>query len=169
MGIVIVQDDVLKYVNQQLADIFGYDVEELLEGPSGNYAKLIHPDDMEKVMLQASKKQRGETDVANTYEFRGVKKSGTSIWLELFSKTISLGGKPADFVTLINITERKLAQKSEAKLINEIQEQNKKLKDLDKAKDEMLNVLAHELRTPLVSILGFIELFSQDVSSNFSI
>jgi len=60
LAIQIIQDGVFKYVNQASADISGYSIEELTNWKSGEFAKLIHPDDREFVMNQALKKQKGE-------------------------------------------------------------------------------------------------------------
>ena len=119
MGIGILQNDVFKYVNKQFAKIYGYTVDELLSWPEWEYQKLTHPDDLSFAADQARKKQVGEKDVIKRYQFRGIKKSGETIWLEIFSKSISYEGHPADLVALIDVSEKKLAEQrlknSEAK------------------------------------------------------
>jgi len=114
MGIAILQDDVFKYVNQQFADIFGYSVDEILNWPENEYHKITHPEDLGFTMEQGRKKQLGEYDVINRYNFRGVKKTGEIIWLEIISHTFSYENKPAELISILNITERK---KTEKKLI----------------------------------------------------
>jgi len=162
MGIVILQEDVVKYANQKLAAIFGFTVEEILTWPSSHYFTVVHPDDEKLVRDQSRKKQVGNRDVMNHYQFRGNKKSGEPIFLEVYSKTILLNGKPADLAMLNDITAKKEAETTMTHLMGEIKEQNQKLKELDAAKDEMLEIVSHELRTPLVSILGFTELLSSN-------
>jgi len=119
MGIGILQNEVFKYVNKEFAKIYGYGVDELLSWPELEYQKLTHPDDLSFAADQARKKQLGKKDVINHYQFRGVKKSGEIIWLEIFSKTISYEGYLADLVALIDVSEKKLAvqklEDSEAK------------------------------------------------------
>jgi signal transduction histidine kinase len=129
------------------------------------YSILIHPEDKELVMKQSRKKQAGDKDVLIRYHFRGLKKSNKPIFLEVFAKTISLNGKPAELVMLNDITVRKIADEAMEKLMEEINQQNQKLKELDNAKDEMLEIISHELRTPLTSILGFVELLSTNDSN----
>jgi len=165
MGIAILQDDLLKYLNQKLADIFGYSYEEIKKWPAKAYINLIHLEDREKVVQQGRKKQYGDTDVITHYQFRGVKKSGETIWLVIYSESIFFENKPADLVTLIDITEKKKTEQKTTEYLEEIKKQNEKLKEMDKNKDEMLNIVAHELRTPLVSILGFAELLLEDRSN----
>ena len=109
MGISILQNDVFKYVNKQFAKIYGYTVDELLSWPKLEYQKLTHPDDLFFTADQARKKQIGENDVIKRYQFRGIKKSGETIWLEIFSKSISYEGYPADLIALIDVSEKRLA------------------------------------------------------------
>ncbi|MFX0022517.1 MAG: PAS domain S-box protein [Candidatus Hermodarchaeota archaeon] len=114
LGITILQNNIVKYVNKQLADLFGYTVEEIMNWGSGGFINVIHPEDKQFVSEQARKKQLGELDVVSQYEFRGVKKNGDMIWLEVFSKTINYKGELADFITIHDITDEKI---SEQKLI----------------------------------------------------
>lgn len=167
MGIAIIQDNVIKYGNQKLAEIFGYTIEEMMNWPPLFHLTLVHPDDQELAMEQSRKKQADENDVIPSYQFKGVTKSSEQIFLEIYSKTILLDGKSAILAMFNDITEKKAAETRMEVAIQEIENQNQKLIELDKAKDEMLETISHELRTPLVSILGFIELLSSN-DSNFS-
>jgi len=72
----------------------------------------IHPEDREFVREQATKKQMGIKDVITKYQYRGLTKSGETIWVQNDSCTIIYEGKYADLITRIDFTERKKAQKS---------------------------------------------------------
>ncbi len=110
LGISIVQDNIIKYVNKQLAHIFGYTVEEIMNWEVGGFLNVIHPEDREMVAKQARKKQLGESDSIDQYQFKGIKKNGDNIWLEIYSKSIIYDGKPADFATIHDITEGKIIE-----------------------------------------------------------
>jgi signal transduction histidine kinase len=47
-------------------------------------------------------------------------------------------------------------------LLTQTQEQNERLRKLDRMKDEFIALVSHELRTPLTSICGYLELLLQD-------
>ncbi|MHA1378345.1 MAG: PAS domain-containing sensor histidine kinase [Candidatus Helarchaeota archaeon] len=133
MGIVILQDEKIIYANQKLANIIGYKLEELLSWEPKKYHYYIHPEDRDFVLEQARKKQRGDKDVIAYYKCRLLKNTGETVWVEIYSKPINLGGRPADFATINDITERhKSKQKlkeSEAKNIEEQVNREKKLKE----------------------------------------
>ncbi|KKL69336.1 hypothetical protein LCGC14_2115970, partial [marine sediment metagenome] len=111
MGICIAQDNQFKYINKAYADIFGYTDEEMMKWGIQDAIKAIYPDDREFAIEQLTKKQKGEKDAVTHYQYRGVKKSGEIIWVDQFSKTIIFEGKPADFIMLIDITQRKNVEK----------------------------------------------------------
>jgi signal transduction histidine kinase len=45
----------------------------------------------------------------------------------------------------------------------QLREQNEQLQELDRLKDELIGLISHDLRTPLTSILGYVELLEADL------
>ncbi|MHA1148236.1 MAG: PAS domain S-box protein [Promethearchaeota archaeon] len=110
MGICILQDDQIKYVNEKFAEVIGTTREEMKKWTTKQWINSIHPDDRKFVVEQARKKQAGQKDVVYHYQFRGIHKSGRVIWADLHSKTINYRGRPADFITILDITDTKRAE-----------------------------------------------------------
>jgi PAS domain S-box-containing protein len=113
VGIYLIQDYKFAYVNKALADVFGYDVDEVI-GKLGPL-DLTHPDDHPKVIENINKRVSGEIEAIN-YSFKGVRKDGTAIYVEVFGRRIEYKGKPGVIGTLMDITERvKLEQENRIK------------------------------------------------------
>lgn len=106
-GIYLFQDNVFQYVNPAFERIFGYAPGELV-GKSGPM-ELTHPDDRTQVQENIRRREQGELRNIR-YEFRGVKKDGSIIFVEVFGSRLEHKGKPAIIGTLIDITERKRAE-----------------------------------------------------------
>ncbi|MFX1385462.1 MAG: PAS domain-containing protein, partial [Promethearchaeota archaeon] len=73
MGIAIIQDDLIKYVNQQLRDLMGYTKEKIKKWGPGAFANAIYPEDKGLVLEQARRKQKGLNNVINHYQYRLIK------------------------------------------------------------------------------------------------
>ncbi|HEY3276710.1 MAG TPA: PAS domain S-box protein, partial [Syntrophorhabdaceae bacterium] len=115
-GVGILKGDHHVYVNQRYLEIFGYDkVEEPLKK---NIFNTVHPDDREKVRAINRARQKGEP-VPSRYEFKGVRKDGSPIHVEVSATEITYRDEPAGLVYLRDVTERKIAldklQESESK------------------------------------------------------
>ena len=111
LGILIVQDDLIKYANQAASDILEYSIEEMLNwAPKECFPRIIHPDDLAFVMEQARRKQTGEKGYIINYTWKAVTKSRKIKWVETYSKTVTYGGKTADLVTMIDVTKHKHAE-----------------------------------------------------------
>ncbi|MFX1392698.1 MAG: PAS domain S-box protein [Promethearchaeota archaeon] len=111
IGIIILQDHIIKYGNQQASDISGYAIDEIKSWDSKEFIKVVHPEDRDFVMEQAIKKQNGVVDVIPHYYLRIINKNGEVKWLDNYSNTITYKGKKADLITLTDITEKKEAEK----------------------------------------------------------
>ena len=153
LGLVILQDDAIRFANQAVSDINGYSVEEMLSWDARDMAKALHPDDVAFAMDQARKKQAGAPGALAHYSHRIIRKSGETRWVENYSRTIEYGGRKADFVTLIDVTARKQAEASLAQLSLSMERT---------AKLESLGVLAagiaHDFNNLLGGLFGHLDL-----------
>ena len=112
VGMHILQDGLVKYVNHATAKITGYSIKEMMDWAPEGYRILPHPEELPFVMEQVRKKQTGDPDIVVNYTWRIIAKSGEIKWVESYSKTISFEGAPADFVMMADITERKQTEEA---------------------------------------------------------
>ncbi|OGS08623.1 MAG: hypothetical protein A2270_02175 [Elusimicrobia bacterium RIFOXYA12_FULL_51_18] len=107
VGAYLIQNRLFKYSNPRLGEIFGYGSGELTDkkGPQD----LVSPEDWPLVSENLRKRLAGEIKSEN-YEFKGIKKNGEVIFVEVYGATTDYGGKPAIIGTLIDRTERKKAE-----------------------------------------------------------
>ncbi|MHA1476790.1 MAG: PAS domain-containing sensor histidine kinase [Promethearchaeota archaeon] len=110
MGISIIQDGKIKYVNQTLANILGYSIKEILNWGQGEFFKTIHPEDKKKIIEFATKMENQDVTNVQYYEARGIHRDGSTVWLEIYNKRIKFQNKPAFLVSYIDITEKKKAK-----------------------------------------------------------
>ncbi len=102
-AIFIYQGERFIYVNRACEEITGYSREELL---SMNFWEVVHPEHREMVRERGLARQRGEP-VPNRYEFKILRKDGTSRWIDFTAGKILWGGHPAAVGTAFDITAYK--------------------------------------------------------------
>ncbi len=144
LGILIIQDNQIKYLNNTICEISGYSEEEIKNWTFKELQSVIYEEDRSMVFEQLSKKQRGDTDIKTNYKFRLINKDGSIIWVDNYSKPLIYNGKLADFITFIDITESIKVQQELVKL--------------NQLRSELLSRTSHELKTPLTVIKGYTEL-----------
>jgi PAS domain S-box-containing protein len=152
VGIYVIQDEVFKYVNPTLAEIFGYSIDELInkKGP----ADVTVPEDFSTVKENLRKRQSGEAASVHYY-FRGLKKNGSVVTVEVYGTRIMYDGQPAVIGTLLDITER---QQAEEKLKNS----EEFIRNILEAVDEGFIVIDRELK-----ILSANNAFLKSVGATF--
>lgn len=118
-GIYLIQDNRLEYVNPAMARMFGYSVEEVVGRLSP--IDLVDPADRSIVAENLRRRVEGEVDVVR-YEFRGLRKDGSSFPVEVHGRLIDRAGKSAVMGTIVDNTERQRA-------LDQLRETRQKLED----------------------------------------
>jgi len=141
MGILIMQDDKVEYVNSTLLQIFEFSLEEVKNWSMTDLINLINPDDFGLLRKSRKVMHTDSSNITSYHSFRAFTKSGKVIWVDQFTKMIDYKGTRAELITIIDITDKK---EIELELVK-----------LSTIKSELLRRTSHELKTPLVSIKGF--------------
>jgi two-component system, LuxR family, sensor kinase FixL len=117
-GVLIHRDHRPLFVNQSYARIFGYDgPEELLRQESA--LDHVAPRDRERLKGYAEARLH-DKGVPTVYEFRGVRKDGSLIWLENRGRVVYWEGAPAIQRTVVDVTDK---WKAEAALMRRSSQQ----------------------------------------------
>jgi two-component system cell cycle sensor histidine kinase/response regulator CckA len=143
VGVYLIQDGVLEYVNPRMAEIFGYAPDEIV-GKLRN-SDLTHPDDRALVAENVRKRLQAET-AAIQYEFRGVRKDGEVISVEVYGTRTMHRGRLAIVGTLIDTTRKKKAEEEQARV--------EKLESLG----ILAGGIAHDFNNLLTAMLGDLSL-----------
>jgi two-component system phosphate regulon sensor histidine kinase PhoR len=128
-----------RQVNATLSEMLGRSKHELA---GMHFGDVTHPDDVPADRENLRSILSGERD-GGRWDKRYVHSSGRTVWVEL---SVSLvrddDGEPHHYVAQVNdIGDRKRA---------------------DQLKDEFIATVSHELRSPLTSIQGYVELLAED-------
>jgi PAS domain S-box-containing protein len=143
-SILVVKNDSILYANPAFVSFSGYKDTEIT---GKNLIFFVHASDHEEFNTFL-KLRTGETPGADRGEFRFVTKSGDMRVAILSTMPILCSGKPATLINLVDISEK---QRFEDK----IQLDNERRRGI-------IITVAHELRTPLQPILGYLNLLIQD-------
>jgi PAS domain S-box-containing protein len=135
--------------------VYGYRADEILGRSISMLAPQEHSEEPVE-LLAALREGRG---VAHHESVR-VRKDGRRIDVSLSLSPIrdSSGNIVGASAITRDITARKKAERELERLLVLEREQNERLLELDKLKDEFVALVSHELRTPLTSIRGYLEL-----------
>ena len=154
-------DEAAAYVSPQIERILGYSLAEWHSNPSF-FVDHLHPDDRDRVR-EAQRQARQHAEPLEL-EYRFIAADGRIVWLkDSYTIVYDESGNPSYTQGFaIDVTARKQAERDREALLTQTQEQNERLRKLDRMKDEFIALVSHELRTPLTSICGYLELLLQD-------
>ncbi len=151
-GVYVIQDGRFRYVNRRLADIFGY------EGPDeilalDSVGVLVHPEDRATVDENLRRRISGEQRSAH-YAFRGVRRDGAVVAVEVHGSAAPYEGRPAVVGTLLDVTEQR---QLEARL----REAHKM-----EALGQLAGGVAHDFNNILTAIAGYAQVLQRDFATD---
>jgi PAS domain S-box-containing protein len=131
--------------NKRHADIIGVALEVM---PTISFADITHPDDLEPDLANMRKLVANEIREF-TMEKRYIRGDGTLIWVNLSVAALwDVGAKPERHIAIVeDITERKRIEE--------------RLREISESQKRFVGDAAHELRAPLTSIQGNLEVFKR--------
>jgi len=144
ISILVVRDGVILYTNPAFSVFSGYDNAEITGKHFLSFVNPLDHDDVKKLV----KRRNHAAPTAGRGEFQLVTKSGEMRTTLLFTTPILYHNESADLINLVDISEKQRFE-------DQIQLDNERRRGI------IINV-AHELRTPLQPILGYLNLLVQD-------
>jgi PAS domain S-box-containing protein len=146
----------LTYVNKQAFKILGFP--EDYDTGSLNTINLYIPEDRPRAVENIKRRMMGNRDDSNEYTM--IRFDESLINVLVYSNPIY---KESQLVGLrgiiVDITDRKLAN-------IQIKQKNDELEKLNATKDKFFSIIAHDLKSPFNSILGFSEILAKQVHNN---
>jgi PAS domain S-box-containing protein len=108
VGILLVQDEDIIYINQALAAMAGYTVEECRHL---KYWDVMPQDMKEYIRWAGNARQQGWVGPSRS-ELKIIRKDSREVWLDCSWAVPAFGGRPAVIVICADITERKKSEKA---------------------------------------------------------
>jgi two-component system, sensor histidine kinase and response regulator len=143
-GIAILKDGRHVYVNDRYVQIYGFDSKE--EVYDTEVYALLHPEDREKIRKRATERVN-EGLQGESYEHRGLKKDGSTIYVEVSVARTIYKNEPAGLAFIRDVNDRKKTEMELKKAKEEAERANS-------SKSEFLANMSHEIRTPMNAIMG---------------
>ena len=143
----------MMFISPQVEALLGYSPEEWL-GHSDLWIEVLHPEDRDRVIQECV--NSNQSLGAFLSEYRMIARDGRVVWFRDEAVLVhDADGKPLCWQGLmLDITERKEAERALEHALEREQEAVERLRALDELKDTFLRAVSHDLRTPLTVVLG---------------
>jgi PAS domain S-box-containing protein len=160
--VIIDSDYKIRYESPSVKQVLGYKPEELI-GRDGLFG--LHPDDVSKATDDFMRLMENPDEIINT-RIRYQHKNGT--WRDIQAIGRNLLNDAAIQGIVVNFRDVTESRKAERELQEHYDEEKKLRKQLEmemKRRVEFTRALAHELKTPLTSVLASSDLLASEVKS----
>jgi PAS domain S-box-containing protein len=153
-GVVILDSNgFIKFTNNSFLKNLGYSKDELW----GCTPRKVLANDSKSKIAQLLR-ERKKRNLESSFELKLVRKDNSIVDCLISQRNVysSYGQFQGSFAIITDITEIKNAE-------NSIRKYSEELEELNANKDKFFSVIAHDLRSPFISLLGYTEILNEDI------
>ena len=152
-------DGTILSINPALCALVGHTPEELVGTSFARFAPSEELETSAGTFAEAARTGRSQRGI----EHRLIDSAGREHWVDADVAVVpGATGAPAAFIVPIcAVSERKAVEAEREEALTLIHTQNALLRAADEQKSELISMVSHDLRTPLTSIMGYVELLAE--------
>jgi PAS domain S-box-containing protein len=156
VGVVIAQGDRLVFANRAISEMSGYSEQELLAMES--HFSVIHASDRPGWEQRVQAIEGGALVSNEPIELTLMRKDGDELPIEIVSKVMHTALGTQRLGVVRDVRARRQAEEALATHAAALAATNAELVELEEMRTEFFAAVSHDFRTPLTSIMGFIEI-----------
>jgi len=145
-GILVLRGGRPVFANQAIANLLGLSAPEEVLGIADFGAMAADSADQAAMLASPNSAHAGSEAGLKRIALRTV--DGRKVWIDAVGRSVEWDGEEARLLTLIEVTDRHLAEEA-------IRQKTTELEQLNLQKDKLFSIIAHDLKGPFNSVLGF--------------